>query len=95
MNEKGVRRPETGDPVLDRRGKVVGHVTSCAIDGEGYLLGQAIIPLSMSEPGTPLSIYQMGGGTRPIKAADKVSLGSRLPVPDAAVVLTRFPERKK
>ena len=95
MNEKGVRRPETGDPVLDRRGKVIGHVTSCAIDAEGYLLGQAIVPLSMSDPGTPLSIYQMGGGTRPIKAADRVDLGSRLPMPDPAVVLTRFPERKK
>ena len=95
MNEKGVRRPESGDPVLDRRGKVIGHVTSCAIDGEGYLLGQAIVPLGMSAPGTPLSVYQMGGGTRPIKGADRTDLGSRLPMPDPAVVLTRFPERKK
>ncbi len=95
MTEKGVRRPESGDPVIDRRGKVIGHVTSCAIDGEGYLLGQAIVPLSLSQPGTPLSIYQMGGGTRPIKGSDRVDLGSRLPVPDSAVVLTRFPERKK
>ncbi|MBP6016656.1 MAG: glycine cleavage system aminomethyltransferase GcvT [Candidatus Promineofilum sp.] len=95
MNEKGVRRPESGDPVLDRRGKVVGHVTSCAIDAEGYLLGQAILPLNMSEPGTPLGVYQLGGGTRPIKAVDRTDLGSRLPMPDSAVVLTRFPERKK
>jgi len=81
--------------VLDRRGKVVGHVTSCAIDAEGYLLGQAILPLSMSEPGTPLGVYQLGGGTRPIKAVDRTDVGSRLPMPDSAVVLTRFPERKK
>ncbi len=39
MNEKAVRRPDTGDPVLDKRGKVVGTVTSCAIDQEGYLIG--------------------------------------------------------
>ena len=95
MNEKGVRRPETGDPVLDRRGKVVGHVTSCAIDAEGYLLGQAVVPLSLSDPGTALSVYQLGGGTRPIKAAERTDLGSRLPMPDPATVLTRFPERKK
>ena len=63
MSEKGVRRPETGDPVLDRRGKVVGHVTSCAIDSEGYLLGQAILPEGMTEPGTALYVYQLGGGT--------------------------------
>jgi glycine hydroxymethyltransferase len=95
MVEKGVRRPEPGDPVLDRRGKVVGHVTSCAIDAEGYLLGQAMVPQGMSEPGTGLNIYQLGGGVRPIKAVDRTDLGSRLPMPDPAVVLTRFPERKK
>ena len=95
MNEKGVRRPEPGDPVLDRRGKVVGRVTSCAIDAEGYLLGQAVVPVAMSEPGTPLGVYQLGGGARPIKAPDRIDLGSRLPMPDPATVLTRFPERKK
>jgi len=95
MNEKGVRRPESGDPVLDRRGKVVGHVTSCAIDSEGYLLGQAILPEGMTEPGTALYVYQLGGGTRPIKGVERADLGGRLPMPDAATVLTRFPERKK
>jgi glycine hydroxymethyltransferase len=95
MNDKGVRRPETGDPVLDRRGKVVGHVTSCAIDSEGYLLGQAIVPMTMSEPNTPLFVYQLAGGQRPIKAPESTELGSRLPMPDGATVLTRFPERKK
>lgn len=95
MNEKGVRRPESGDPVLDRRGKVIGHVTSCAIDAEGYLLGQAIVPTSLSAPGTGLYVYQLGGGTRPIKGVERVDLGGKLPIPDAATVQTRFPERKK
>jgi glycine hydroxymethyltransferase len=94
MNEKGVRRPEPGDPVLDRRGRVVGTVTSCAIDSEGYLLGQAFLPLALTEPGTPLAIYQLGGGQRPIKAPDKIVAGARLPMPDGATVLTRFPSRK-
>jgi glycine hydroxymethyltransferase len=95
MNEKGVRRPELGDPVLDRRGKVVGTVTSCAIDSEGYLLGQAYLPAAMAEPGTAIGIYQLGGGVRPIKAPDQIKVGARLPMPDAATVLTRFPARKK
>jgi glycine hydroxymethyltransferase len=95
MNEKGVRRAELGDPVLDRRGKVVGTVTSCAIDAEGYLLGQAAVPQSMSRPDTPLAIYQLGGGTREIQLPKAIQLGARLPTPDGATVLTRFPERKK
>jgi glycine hydroxymethyltransferase len=95
MNEKGVRRPDGGDPVLDKRGKVVGTVTSCAIDSEGYLLGQAVVPVSMSEEGTAVAIYQLGGGQRPIRVPDSVAVGAKLPVPDAATVLSRFPVRKK
>ncbi|MFQ5421091.1 MAG: glycine cleavage system aminomethyltransferase GcvT, partial [Anaerolineae bacterium] len=95
MNEKGVRRPENGDPVLDRRGKVVGTVTSCAIDSEGYLLGQAYVPQGMSKRDTAVYIYQLGGGKRPIRVPQEIKQGGRLPMPDAATVLTRFPIRKK
>lgn len=94
MNEKGVRRPESGDPVLDKRGKVIGAVTSCAIDSEGYLLGQAVVPVAMGEVGTAVYIYQLGGGQRPIRVP-AVQPGARLPMPDPATVLTRFPARKK
>lgn len=95
MNEKGVRRPETGDPVMDRRGKVVGVVTSCAIDKEGYLLGQAVLPLEMTKRETPIYVYQLGGGKREIRAPKGIKQGARLPMPDSAAVLTRFPLRKK
>ena len=43
MSEKGVRPSKLGDPVLDRRGRVVGTVTSCAQDTEGLLMGMALI----------------------------------------------------
>ena len=95
MNEKGVRRPDSGDPVLDKRGKVIGTVTSCAIDSEGYLLGQALVPIEMSAPDTAVSIYQLGGGQRAIKVPNSVKPGARLPMPDGATILTRFPSRKK
>lgn len=96
MNEKGVRRPDGGgNAVLDRRGKVVGTVTSCAIDSEGYLLGQAVVPVEMSAEGTAVAIYQLGGGQRSIRVPDSVAVGAKLPIPDAATVLSRFPVRKK
>ena len=95
MNEKGVRRPDGGDPVLDKRGKVIGTVTSCAIDSDGYLLGQAVVPLSMSKADTAVFIYQLGGGQRAIRVPDSVGVGARLPMPDGATVLTRFPSKKR
>ncbi|MCB9422496.1 MAG: glycine cleavage system aminomethyltransferase GcvT [Ardenticatenaceae bacterium] len=95
MNDKAVRRPETGDPVLDKRGKVVGQVTSCAVDSEGYMLGLALVPVNMSEVGTAVSIYQLGGGTRSIAAPKSTGLGARLPMPDGATILTRFPSKKR
>ncbi len=91
MDEKGVRRAELGDPVLDKRGKIVGTVTSCAIDSDGYLLGQAVVPLEMAIPETPIFIYQLGGGKRPLRLPTDLSLGSKMPLPDKATVLSRFP----
>jgi glycine hydroxymethyltransferase len=95
MDEKGVRRPENGDPVMDRRGKVVGAVTSCAIDQDGYLLGQAVLPLDMAKKDTKIYIYQLGGGQRELRVPGAVKIGARMPMPDTATVLTRFPQRKK
>ncbi|MFO7537367.1 MAG: glycine cleavage system aminomethyltransferase GcvT, partial [Chloroflexota bacterium] len=95
MDEKGVRRAEQGDPILDKRGKVVGTVTSCAIDSEGYLLGQAIVAPNMTEPGTTLYLYQLGGGTRELRLPAAIKPGVRLPLPDSATVQSRFPSRKR
>ena len=52
VTEKGQPRPQAHDPVVDDRGKVVGQVTSCAIDAEGYLLGQAYVRTSAGKRGT-------------------------------------------
>ena len=92
MNDKGVRRPEQGDPILDKRGKVVGTVTSCAINRAGYLMGLALVPLSMRRVGTVLQLYQTGGGKRAIRAPKSVKLGARLPLPNSATVVSRFPK---
>ena len=43
FDEKRTRLAHLGDPVVDERGKVVGTVTSCAIDTEGSLTGQAYV----------------------------------------------------
>ncbi len=93
MNDKGVKRPVLGDPVVDRRGRVIGTVTSCAIDTEGYLLGQAYVKLSHAEEGTQIGIFALGGRAPKAKSLADLKVGDRVTVPQAARVLSRFPRR--
>ena len=83
--EKGVRRPQTGDPVVNRRGQLIGHVTSCSIDGEGYLVGMAIVKKQYNVPGTPIAIFPLGG-----KSLEEATAADRAVLPVEATVLTRF-----
>ena len=86
--EKGVRRPQTGDPVVNRKGQLIGHVTSCSIDGEGYLVGMAIVKKQYNVPGTPIAIFPLGG-----KSLEEATAADRAVLPVEATVLTRFRER--
>jgi glycine hydroxymethyltransferase len=90
FDEKGVRMAHHGDPVVDRRGRVIGTVTSCAVDREGYLLGQAFLQAKYTAEGTPMAIFQ-GAAADPIKPTKRLRPGDRTPVPTAATVLSRFP----
>lgn len=90
VNDKGVRRPHTGDPVVNRKGQHIGYVTSCSIDTEGYLLGLAIVGKRYNVPDTPIAIFPLGG-----KSLEEALLrGKRVALPVEATVLTRFPERE-
>jgi glycine hydroxymethyltransferase len=96
MNQKGVRRPNTGDPVVNRRGQVIGNVTSCSIDEEGVLLGLAIVNQRYTEEGTSIGIFVLPstGKTRPEKQKPELTMGDTVLLPTDATVLSRFPERE-
>jgi glycine hydroxymethyltransferase len=91
FDEKGVRMAHNGDPVVDRRGRVIGFVTSCAVDREGYLLGQAYLELKYTAEGTPIAIYQ-GAPREAGKAPAQFAMGDRTTIPTPATVLLRFPK---
>ena len=89
FNEKGVRMAHPGDPVLDKRGQVVGQVTSCTIDSEGYLLGQAFVTADCAAPGIQLGVFQSASEkSEPPRAVLKY--GDRVRLNDWATVLPRF-----
>ncbi|HEY5157742.1 MAG TPA: glycine cleavage system aminomethyltransferase GcvT, partial [Anaerolineales bacterium] len=89
--EKGVRMAHNGDPVLDRRGRVIGWVTSCAADMKGTLIGQAYIELKYAVEGTPIFVYQ----SAPEKAGPapaEMKLGDKGLLPTEAQVIRRIPK---
>jgi glycine hydroxymethyltransferase len=91
FTEKGVRMAHNGDPVTDKRGKVVGWVTSCAVDMDGLLTGQAFLDFKNAVVDTPIFIYQSAPEkTGPAPA--EMKLGDRGVLPTAAVVESRFPK---
>jgi glycine hydroxymethyltransferase len=91
FSEKGVRMAHLGDPVLDRRGRTLGVVTSCAVDKDGLLTGQAVLEMKSSEAGTQILIYQSAGSAQVKNPAD-LKPGDRTSLPSPAEVLTRFPK---
>ncbi|MGB5843496.1 MAG: glycine cleavage system aminomethyltransferase GcvT [Anaerolineales bacterium] len=91
FNEKGVRMAHAGDPVMEKRGRVVGWVTSCAIDRDGFLTGQAYLDFKSTAEGTPIFIYQ--GAPKNIgKPPAELGPGDRVSLPTQATVVRRFPK---
>ena len=100
MNEKNVRVPkgaanrEMGgdmDYVVDKRGRVIGRVLSCAVDSDGTMTGQALVELKYAVEGTPIGIV---AAAKDAKVANNLKVGDRLPVADGATVVSRFPKKK-
>ena len=91
FDEKGVRMAHLGDPVVDWRGRVVGHVTSCAVDKDGFLTGQAFVESKLAVKGTIIYIYQ-GAPKDSSKTLGTLKVGERVILPSPAHILRRFPK---
>jgi glycine hydroxymethyltransferase len=91
FTEQGQRMAHNGDPVVDKRGKVIGWVTSCSLDSAGYLTGQAYLALSAAVDGTPIFIYQ-GAPKEAGKAPAEMKLADKGVLPGEAKVMARFPK---
>lgn len=89
FNEKGVRPAHNGDPVVNKRGHTIGVVTSCALNSEGLLTGQAYIELKYNKPGTTILIFQ-SAPNKSSKAPAKLIPGDKVAIPTPASVIPRF-----
>jgi len=77
FDDQRVRMAHNGDPVVDKDGKSIGWVTSCAVDAERFLTGQAYLDFKYTQEGTPIFVHQGAVMDRP---------------PTAAKVVSRFPK---
>ncbi|MCC6148430.1 MAG: glycine cleavage system aminomethyltransferase GcvT [Anaerolineaceae bacterium] len=89
FNEKGVRMAHTGDPILDRKGRTIGFVTSCAVDRDGFLTGQAFLEFKSIEDGAQIFVYQ-GSPASTGKSPSELKTGDRVTLPTAATIVSRY-----
>jgi len=78
FDEQRTRMAHNGDPVVNENGQRIGFVTSCAIDGQRFITGQAFVDLAYAKEGTPILIHQGGVMDRPATAAKVVSRFAKL-----------------
>jgi len=78
FDEQRVRMAHNGDPVMNTEGERIGFVTSCAIDGQRFITGQAYVDLKYAKIETPIGIHQGGNMKRPAGMAKVVSRFAKL-----------------
>ena len=96
MKGRGVRVPRQGDPVVNRKGRVLGKVTSCATGTDGHLVGLAYLEAGQAAPGSELGIFSLP--PRPVREKpDKATLqaGDRVVLTEEALILERFPSAEE
>jgi glycine hydroxymethyltransferase len=93
MLSRGVRIVKTGDIVVSGRSqRMIGHVTSCAVDGEGIQIGLAYVDAQYAREEVRIGIISAStAGRERSKSITELELGDRFPLHVEAVMLSRFP----
>jgi glycine hydroxymethyltransferase len=78
FDDQRVRMAHNGDPIMNANGERIGFVTSCAIDGQRFITGQAYLNFEYTKEGTPILIHQGAVMDRPATAAKVVSRFAKL-----------------
>jgi glycine hydroxymethyltransferase len=90
IEEKGVRVPKQGDAVTDSHGRVIGQVTSCAQDTEGFLVGMAHVDRRYADVGTKIGVFPRPSRGAWDKPYEELEVGDRVTMHLEAEVVSRF-----
>ncbi|MBE0478545.1 glycine cleavage system aminomethyltransferase GcvT [Candidatus Aerophobetes bacterium] len=78
------------DVVVDKRGRYVGKVTSCALTGDSQV-GLAYVDEKIQE-GEEIAIFPLSRGRFEEKPVGDLEEGDRTSLPQKAIILPRFPQ---
>jgi glycine hydroxymethyltransferase len=95
FDEEHARMPRQGDVVVNRKGRVVGAVTSCSIDSQGGLTGLAYVQVRQSRKGTRLGVFQMDSRSWSSKPLVDLKAGDRIQLHDDITVVRRFLDKRE
>jgi glycine hydroxymethyltransferase len=90
IEEKGVHVPKQGDAVVDSHGRVIGQVTSCAQDTEGFLVGLGTVDRRYTDLGTEIRVFPHPSRGEWEKPYEALEVGDRVTMHLEAEVLRRF-----
>jgi glycine hydroxymethyltransferase len=95
FEEEHARMPRQGDVIVSRKGRVVGAVTSCSIDSEGWLTGLGYVQEQHSDRGTRLAVFQTDNRSWTSKPLTDLKAGDRIQLHDNIVIIRRFLDKKE
>jgi glycine hydroxymethyltransferase len=94
VEEERGRVPRQGDVIVNRKGRVVGAVTSGSVDSEGRLVGLAYVQKPFSARGTRLAMFQLDARSWVEKPLGELKAGDRVQLHDSITVISRFLNKK-
>jgi glycine cleavage system T protein len=88
----GTRLAKTKDPVINRKDRTIGYVTSCALAGERQV-GMAVVDRRQALPGSRIGFFSLPrkGESPKEKPRDRLDTGDSVTVPVPAKIIERFP----
>jgi len=95
FEEEHARMPRQGDVVVSRKGRVVGTVTSCSIDSEGWLTGLAYVQKQHAARGSRLAVFQTDNRSWSSKPLTDLKAGDRIQLHDNIVIIRRFLDKNE
>lgn len=94
LAEEQSRVPRQGDVVVNRKGRVVGAVTSGSIDSDGWPCGLAYVQTRRASLGTRLGVFRVESRNWSAAPLSSLKTGDRVQLHEDIIVTRRFLNKK-